>query len=78
MEPTQDMIRSTPLDQLTVTVVVDNETDNLSSIDAGMPQLPEVASLLGRISPTRAALTATTASPCSITCAWRVTASRCC
>jgi len=33
-------IRSRPLDELTVTVVVDNETDNLSSIDAGIPQLP--------------------------------------
>ena len=46
-------IRSTPLDKLTVTVVVDNETDDLSSIDAGIPQLPEVVSLLGRIPPTR-------------------------
>ncbi|MGZ4761892.1 MAG: MBL fold metallo-hydrolase [Ilumatobacteraceae bacterium] len=46
-------IRSTPLDALTVTVVVDNETDNLSSIDAGIPQLPEVVSLLKRIPPTR-------------------------
>ena len=46
-------IRSTPLDQLDLTVVVDNETDNLSSIDAGLPQLPEVASLLTRIPPTR-------------------------
>ena len=46
-------IRSRPLDELTVTVVVDNETDNLSSIDAGIPQLPEVVSLLGRIPPTR-------------------------
>ena len=46
-------IRSKPLDKLTVTVVVDNETDNLSSIDTGIPQLPEVLSLLGRIPPTR-------------------------
>lgn len=46
-------VRSTPLDELTITVVVDNETDNLSSIDAGIPQLPEVASLLGRIPATR-------------------------
>ncbi len=45
--------RSTPLDELTITVVVDNETDNLSSIDAGIPQLPEVVSLLRRIAPTR-------------------------
>ena len=45
--------RSTPLDGLTITVVVDNETDNLSSIDAGIPQLPEVVSLLRRIPPAR-------------------------
>lgn len=42
-----------PLDELVVTVVVDNETDNLSSIAPGVPQLPEVVSLLGRIAPTR-------------------------
>lgn len=36
------------LDELWVTVVVDNETDTLSSVDAGVPQLPEVAGLLGR------------------------------
>ncbi len=47
------IMRSIPLDQLVVTVVVDNETDNLSSIDAGIPQLPEIVSLLGRIPPTR-------------------------
>jgi 7,8-dihydropterin-6-yl-methyl-4-(beta-D-ribofuranosyl)aminobenzene 5'-phosphate synthase len=41
------------LDELTLTVVVDNETDTLSSIDAGIDQVPEVASLLGRIEPTR-------------------------
>lgn len=39
--------------QAQLTVVVDNETNNLSSIDAGIPQLPEVVSLLGRITPTR-------------------------
>jgi len=43
----------TPLDELLVTVVVDNETDNLSSTDPGIPRLPEVASLLGRIPPAR-------------------------
>lgn len=53
VEVTDLNIRSTPLDELTITVVVDNETDNLSSIDAGIPQLPEVVSLLRRISPTR-------------------------
>ncbi len=45
--------RSRPLDELTLTVVVDNETDTLSSVDPGVPQLPEVASHLARRSPTR-------------------------
>jgi len=53
VEVTDLNTRSTPLDELTITVVVDNETDNLSSIDAGIPQLPEVVSLLRRIPPTR-------------------------
>ena len=35
------------LDELTVTVVVDNATDTLSSIAPGSPQVPEVAFLLG-------------------------------
>ena len=44
---------STPdLDQLTITIVVDNATDTLSSIAPGMPQLPEVAYLLGGVPPT--------------------------
>jgi 7,8-dihydropterin-6-yl-methyl-4-(beta-D-ribofuranosyl)aminobenzene 5'-phosphate synthase len=38
-----------PLDELRLTVVVDNETDTLSSIDEGIPQLPEVAGLLRRL-----------------------------
>ncbi len=46
-------VRPTALDELLVTVVVDNETDNLSSTDPGIPRLPEVASLLGRIAPAR-------------------------
>jgi len=46
-------MRSRPLDQLTLTVVVDNETDTLSSVDSGVPQLPEVASHLGRRPPAR-------------------------
>jgi 7,8-dihydropterin-6-yl-methyl-4-(beta-D-ribofuranosyl)aminobenzene 5'-phosphate synthase len=41
------------LDQLELVVVVDNETDTLSSVDPGLPQLPEIASLLGRIPPCR-------------------------
>jgi 7,8-dihydropterin-6-yl-methyl-4-(beta-D-ribofuranosyl)aminobenzene 5'-phosphate synthase len=44
--------RPQPLDELVLTVVVDNETDNLSSID-GLPVLPEVVGLLGRLPPTR-------------------------
>ena len=40
--------RSRLLDELTLTVVVDNETDTLSSVDVGVPQLPEVASHLAR------------------------------
>ncbi len=44
---------STPeLDELTITIVVDNATDTLSSIAPGMPQLPEIAYLLGGIPPT--------------------------
>ena len=35
------------LDELVVTVVVDNATDTLSSIPPGIPQLPELAHLLG-------------------------------
>ena len=36
------------LDGLTITVVVDNATDTLSSVAPGIPQLPELAHLLGR------------------------------
>jgi 7,8-dihydropterin-6-yl-methyl-4-(beta-D-ribofuranosyl)aminobenzene 5'-phosphate synthase len=46
-------LQSEPLDELDIVVIVDNETDTLSSIDAGVPQIPEMASLLRRISPTR-------------------------
>src|ERR1044072_9340773 len=35
------------LDALTITIVVDNATDTLSSINPGVPQLPEMAYLLG-------------------------------
>jgi hypothetical protein len=35
------------LDELTITIVVDNATDTLSSIAPGMPQLPEIAYLFG-------------------------------
>lgn len=39
------------LDELIITVVVDNATDTLSSITQGVPQLPEMAHLLGSIAP---------------------------
>ena len=39
---------SIELDEAFITIVVDNETDTLSSPDPGSPQLPEVAGLLGR------------------------------
>jgi 7,8-dihydropterin-6-yl-methyl-4-(beta-D-ribofuranosyl)aminobenzene 5'-phosphate synthase len=42
-----------PLDELTIIVVVDNETDTLSSIDDGVPQIPEVAHLLSSAPATR-------------------------
>lgn len=42
---------SPSLDSLELLVVIDNETDTLSSIDAGVAQLPEVASLLARLPP---------------------------
>jgi 7,8-dihydropterin-6-yl-methyl-4-(beta-D-ribofuranosyl)aminobenzene 5'-phosphate synthase len=37
------------LDELRLLIVVDNETDTLSSIDDGVPQLPEVANLIARV-----------------------------
>ncbi len=48
-----DSSRSRPLDELTLTVIVDNETDTLSSVDAGVPQLPEAVSHVTRRAPTR-------------------------
>ena len=39
------------LDELIITIVVDNATDTLSSIDPGIPQRPEMAYLLGGIPP---------------------------
>jgi len=41
------------LDNLEMIVVIDNETDALSSIDPGVDQIPEMASLLDRLPPTR-------------------------
>ena len=42
-----------PLDELEVLVVVDNETDTLSSVDEGVPQIPEVIQLAARTPPSR-------------------------
>jgi 7,8-dihydropterin-6-yl-methyl-4-(beta-D-ribofuranosyl)aminobenzene 5'-phosphate synthase len=47
------MTRARPLDELTLTVIVDNETDTLSSVDPGVPQLPEVVSHVARRPATR-------------------------
>jgi 7,8-dihydropterin-6-yl-methyl-4-(beta-D-ribofuranosyl)aminobenzene 5'-phosphate synthase len=41
------------LDELEILVVVDNETDTLSSIDDGVPQVPEVVHLAARLPATR-------------------------
>jgi 7,8-dihydropterin-6-yl-methyl-4-(beta-D-ribofuranosyl)aminobenzene 5'-phosphate synthase len=41
------------LDELELVVIVDNETDTLSSVDDGLPQQPEVVSLLGRVPASR-------------------------
>ncbi len=39
------------LDELTITIVVDNTTDTLSSIGPGIPQLPEMAYVLTSVPP---------------------------
>ena len=41
------------LDELEILVIVDNETDTLSSVDDGVPQTPEAAHLAARTSPSR-------------------------
>jgi len=41
------------LDELEILVVVDNETDTLSSVDDGVPQIPEVVHLAARTPPSR-------------------------
>jgi len=46
-------LRSVLLDELVMTVVVDNETDTLSSVDVDVPQEPEMLSLLERLTPSR-------------------------
>lgn len=40
-------VEAAGLDELLITVVVDNATDTLSSIPAGIPQVPEMVHLLG-------------------------------
>lgn len=46
-------LRTHALDELTILVVVDNETDTLSSVDAGLPQVPEVVHLAARLPASR-------------------------
>ncbi|MGR9090389.1 MAG: MBL fold metallo-hydrolase, partial [Gammaproteobacteria bacterium] len=41
------------LDELELLVVMDNETDTLSSVDEGLPQIPEVAQLAARLPASR-------------------------
>lgn len=45
--------RTAPLDELRLLVVVDNETDTLSSVDEGVPQISEVAHLIPRVPTSR-------------------------
>ncbi|MCU0268896.1 MAG: MBL fold metallo-hydrolase [Acidimicrobiales bacterium] len=49
----RDGAASLPLDELVITVVVDNATDSLSSIGPGVPQLPEMAIHMMCNAPTR-------------------------
>jgi 7,8-dihydropterin-6-yl-methyl-4-(beta-D-ribofuranosyl)aminobenzene 5'-phosphate synthase len=48
-----DPAAAVELDELDILVVVDNETDTLSSIDDGVPQVPEVGHLLPRVQASR-------------------------
>lgn len=43
----------TELDELKILVVVDNESDTLSSVDEGLPQIPEFVHLAARVRATR-------------------------
>lgn len=47
-----DAIRPPVLDELVLTVIVDNETDSLSTVDEGVPQVPEIVGHVGRVPPT--------------------------
>lgn len=49
--PPMTEVLAPELDALELLVVVDNETDTLSSVDEGVDQIPEMASLLGRLEP---------------------------
>lgn len=41
------------LDELEILVIIDNETDTLSSVDPGVPQIPEIVHAAARFPPTR-------------------------
>ena len=53
MNPTATGIDIVELDEVELLVVMDNETDTLSSIDDGVPQIPEVMNLAARTPATR-------------------------
>ena len=63
------------LDALDLLVVVDNESDTLSSVDKGVPQLPELGRLVARVPILRPRTAMTASSPGGI-CASPATASR--
>ena len=64
------------LDALDLLVVVDNESDTLSSVDKGVPQLPELGRLVARVFPIVRPSTVMTASSHGGICASPATASR--
>ncbi|HTU35020.1 MAG TPA: MBL fold metallo-hydrolase [Candidatus Acidoferrum sp.] len=49
MDPHDAPAGISQLDELEILVVVDNETDTLSSVDVGVPQIPEVMHLAARL-----------------------------
>jgi len=53
MTAPQDMTATIELDRLELLVIVDNETDTLSSVDEGIPQIPEAARHAARLPPSR-------------------------
>lgn len=53
MNTSRNAANITELDELELLVVMDNETDTLSSVDEGLPQLPEVAQLAARVPASR-------------------------